>query len=61
MKIACQKCQRILYENMCPVCKDDKTTDNWSGIVVIIDPEKSKIGKAIGVNVPGAYALKVRG
>jgi DNA-directed RNA polymerase subunit E" len=46
---------------MCPVCKDDKTTDNWSGIVVILDPEKSKIAKTIGVNVPGAYALKVRG
>lgn len=46
---------------MCPVCKDDKTTDNWSGIVVILDPERSKIAKAIGVNVPGAYALKVRG
>jgi len=61
MKVACQKCSRILYENICPVCKDDKTTDNWSGIVVILDPERSKIAKAIGVNVPGAYALKVRG
>jgi RNA polymerase subunit RPABC4/transcription elongation factor Spt4 len=33
---------------------------DWSGYVVIIDPEKSQIAKRLGVKLPGEYALKVR-
>ncbi len=56
----CRQCHRIVGGQICQVCNSNALTTDWSGYVVIIDPEKSQIAKRLGVNLPGKYALKVR-
>ncbi len=56
----CKECHRIVKGNVCQACNSTVLTTDWSGYVVIIDPEKSQIAKRLGVKLAGAYALKVR-
>ncbi|MCZ7398418.1 MAG: transcription elongation factor subunit Spt4 [Candidatus Methanoperedens sp.] len=56
----CRQCHRIVTGQICQVCNSTALTSDWSGYVVIIDPEKSQIAKRLSVNLPGKYALKVR-
>ncbi len=56
----CKECHRIVKGQVCQVCNSTSLTSDWSGYVVIIDPEKSKIANRLGVKLAGAYALKVR-
>ncbi len=56
----CRLCHRIVSGQVCQACNSTGLTTDWSGYVVIIDPEKSQIAKRLGVNLPGKYALKVR-
>jgi DNA-directed RNA polymerase subunit E" len=41
------------------VC-DITTSTNWSGLLIIIDPERSDIAQELNINIPGEYALRVR-
>ena len=57
---ACRKCHYITEGSVCPICKSTSLTTDYSGIVIIIDPEKSEIAKKLQLKHPGMYALKVR-
>jgi len=60
---ACRNCQFIITEkneNRCPNCNSTDLSDDHSGVVIIIDPEKSEIAKKLNVSKPGQYALRVR-
>jgi DNA-directed RNA polymerase subunit E" len=46
--------------NICPNCKSTNLSDDWSGLIVIINPEKSEIGKKIDAKSSGKYAIRVR-
>lgn len=56
----CKECHRIISGQTCEICGSSALTSDWSGYVVIIDPEQSKIAKKLAVKLPGKYALKVR-
>ncbi len=56
----CKECHRIVTGQVCQACNSTALTSDWSGYVVIIDPQKSEIAKKLGVSLPGKYALKVR-
>jgi DNA-directed RNA polymerase subunit E" len=56
----CRECHRLVTGQTCPVCGSSNLSDDWSGLVIIVDPERSQIAKKIGVNLPDKYALKVR-
>ncbi|MGC8568570.1 MAG: transcription elongation factor subunit Spt4 [Nitrososphaeria archaeon] len=56
---ACRNCRYITRESVCPVCGSKDLTMNWSGQVIILDVENSEIAKALGVKVPGRYAINV--
>ncbi|WP_292465442.1 transcription elongation factor subunit Spt4 [Methanolobus sp.] len=56
----CRECHRILTSQTCPICGSSNLSSDWSGMVVIIDPERSEIAKKIDVKVADKYALKVR-
>jgi DNA-directed RNA polymerase subunit E" len=45
---------------LCPKCKTATLSDDYSGIVIIIDPEQSEIAKVMGLTDRGRYALRVR-
>ncbi|MHA1972216.1 MAG: transcription elongation factor subunit Spt4 [Candidatus Hodarchaeales archaeon] len=59
---ACKKCNSIVQgEEVCPICKTHNyLSKNFSGMVIISDPETSKIAKKLNINRPGTYAIKVR-
>jgi DNA-directed RNA polymerase subunit E" len=61
IKYACRKCKYILAEDekKCPSCGGSEFSDEWSGIVIIIDTSSS-LANIIGAKIPGRYAIKVR-
>ena len=44
----------------CPVCGSTDLSDDWEGAIIVLDPEKSRIAKSLGIEKPGRYAIKVR-
>lgn len=59
-ELVCKECHRVVGGQVCDACNSTALTSDWSGYVVIIDPQKSLIAKRLGVKIPGKYALKVR-
>ncbi|MCX8186861.1 MAG: transcription elongation factor subunit Spt4 [Sulfolobales archaeon] len=59
---ACTKCRFLASqeEQKCPICGSDTFTDEWSGVAIVLDPEKSEIARLLGISKPGKYALKIR-
>jgi len=57
---ACRDCHRIVSGQTCPVCGSNSLSRDWSGYVVILDPELSSIAAKLNITTAGAYALKVR-
>ncbi|WP_445476317.1 transcription elongation factor subunit Spt4 [Methanococcoides methylutens] len=56
----CRECHRVVTGQTCPVCSSSNLSADWSGLVIIVDPQRSKIAEKIGVTVADKYALKVR-
>ena len=58
---ACKNCRLIITDaNVCPLCQSTDLVDKFSGQVIVMDPEKSEIGKRLEVKAPGRYAIKLR-
>lgn len=60
---ACRHCQLIEEDkksNRCKNCNSTDLSEDFSGMVIIIDPEKSEIAHRLQIKKPGKYALKVR-
>jgi len=62
MSKACRVCHRIVPKtaNMCPDCKTQDLSTDYTGEVIILDPENSEIAKRIKITKKGRYALRVR-
>jgi DNA-directed RNA polymerase subunit E" len=56
----CRECHRVVEGEICSVCGSSHLSTDWSGYLVIIDPEHSDIAKKMNIKLPGRYALKVR-
>jgi DNA-directed RNA polymerase subunit E" len=57
---ACTTCHYLTKENTCPKCKTASLSDDYSGLLIVFDPENSAIAKAMNIKEKGRYALKVR-
>ncbi len=57
---ACRDCKMITTRSRCPNCGSDRLSKDFTGMVIILDPEGSEIAKIMGIKKPGAYALRVR-
>ncbi len=59
---ACRKCKSLVPREAtrCPVCGSTDLSDDWEGAIIVLDPEKSRIAKSLGIEKPGRYAIKVR-
>ncbi len=65
--VACRDCRFIFKPEAkkgaqikCPNCGSTNISDDWSGLVIVLDPEKSEIAKLLNITKPGKYALRVR-
>ncbi len=59
---ACRKCKALVEREAesCPICGSRDFSEDWEGVVIIIDPGKSEVAKILGITKPGRYALRVR-
>lgn len=58
---ACKNCRYISNEgDKCPLCQSADLTEKYSGQLIVLDPEKSEIGKKLEIKAPGVYAIKLR-
>jgi len=58
---ACKVCHLITSKNFCPKCKANTTlSDDYSGVIIILDPKNSQIAKKLNITIAGKYALRVR-
>ncbi len=55
---ACLKCRFITNEQVCPNCGSDAFTNDWSGVVLVVDPDSSSLAKRLGAKRQGRYAIK---
>ena len=54
-------CKKIVEEGeVCPACNSDELSDRFSGLLIVLDAEKSEIGKISEIKSPGRYAVKVK-
>ncbi|HXY55977.1 MAG TPA: transcription elongation factor subunit Spt4 [Nitrososphaerales archaeon] len=58
-ELACRKCRTLTTEKACPNDGSTELSNEWSGLVIIINPEKSQVAKTLNIAKPGRYALKV--
>ena len=58
---ACSECNLILADGIdqCTRHPSAPVSSDWSGYVVVLDPERSEIAVRLNIAVPGNYALKV--
>ena len=57
-ELACRMCKCINVGKVCRVCKSSDLTANWDGLVVIANPETSRIAKTLKISGKVKYALK---
>jgi DNA-directed RNA polymerase subunit E" len=57
---ACANCHFLTKGNVCPKCRGTSLSDDFSGLVIIFDPENSEIAKVMNIKEKGRYALRVR-
>jgi len=58
---ACTNCRLIVMEGPeCPACHGQSLTEKFMGQLIVVDPEKSEIGKKLEVKMPGRYAIKLQ-
>ncbi len=55
-----EKDNRKFQLDRCPNCNSTDLSEDYSGMVLIFDPEKSEIAKRLNVTRKGQYALRVR-
>ncbi len=58
---ACGECHLVLGDGIdqCPRHPSAPVSSDWTGYVIIMQPERSEIAKRLQVELPGRYALKV--
>lgn len=57
---ACRYCKNISEEAVCPVCKNTEFSDDYSGLLVVLDGENSLLAEKLNTTESGNYALKIR-
>ncbi len=60
MSRACKVCKIITEDTACPICKSTDLSDDYSGLLVVVDPEGSQLAQKMGITEAGRYALKIR-
>lgn len=57
---ACKNCRMISAGPVCPNCKQTNLSEDYTGLVVVIDPTNSEVARLMGIKVAGRFAVRVR-
>lgn len=60
MSRACRSCKVITDETACPICKGTDLSDDYSGLLIILDHEGSQLATKMEIEKEGRYALRIR-
>lgn len=60
MSRVCRTCKIITDESACPICKGLDLSDDYSGLLIILNPKDSQIAKRMEIEKEGRYALRIR-
>ena len=60
MRRACRNCKIIIEENICSICRGTDLSDDYSGLLVVLEPEGSQMAQQMEIKKEGRYALKIR-
>lgn len=60
MTKACRECKILTEENVCPICKSTELSEDYSGLLIVLDPENSIMAEKMEIKEAGRYALKIR-
>ena len=52
--------KRLTEKKECEVCKNKDLSDEWSGIVVILNPKESKVSQILNIETQGMYAQNIK-
>ena len=58
---ACKNCRMVVYttEKVCPKCGGE-LSEKLSGLILVMEPERSQIAKLAEINAVGTYAIRVK-
>jgi len=57
---ACRNCRLISERSVCPNCKSSDLSEDFSGLVIILNPADSVIAKIMNIETKGRYAVRIR-
>lgn len=57
---ACKNCHMLSNGPICPNCKSSNLSDDWTGLLIVVDPQTSEVARKLGIKGPGRYAVRVR-
>ncbi|MCX8166914.1 MAG: DNA-directed RNA polymerase, subunit E'' [Candidatus Micrarchaeota archaeon] len=58
---ACRSCRAIVEKSdTCALCGSKDLTTEFSGLIIVIDPNSSEIAKKLNITVPGKYATNIK-
>lgn len=55
----CRSCRRIVTSNVCDNCGSSDLASRFRGLVIIVDPTRSRLSAVLEVEKAGAYAIKI--
>jgi DNA-directed RNA polymerase subunit E" len=58
---ACRSCRALVDKEVevCPHCGSREFSDEWEGVAIIVDPEKSEVAKVLGIKDRGRFVVKL--
>ena len=57
---ACRNCHLVSERSVCPNCRSTDLSDDFTGLVIVLDPKNSHIAKSMGIEEKGRYAIRIR-
>ena len=57
---ACRNCRLLSREKTCPNCRSSDLSDEHTGLLIVLDTERSELAKKAQIKKNGHYALRVR-
>lgn len=58
-ELACRKCKALTSGKVCPICNSTDLSSRWSGLIIVLNPEKSKVANILNLKSKGRYAIEV--
>lgn len=58
---ACRACRALVDKGVevCPNCGSKDFSEEWDGVVIVIEPESSEVAKSLDIKLRGRFVAKL--